>query len=433
MVSTAEGLTLRSSRLSLGSLPAGVLPVGFGVVASGLSAYAFLALAARSLGPVRYAPLAALWSVTFLAGPGLFGPFEYEVGRLLARGRATGETDNPVVRRAVLLGLGLTTIVGMIAVALSPVAVHRLFDGHWWLVAAFLVSLPASFALHLTWGILAGNSQFPAYGVAQGAEGVLRLLLGGGIVLVGLASATGFGLALAVAPAGAVLVCVPAVRRAGRGGPRITIGRMSRDLGRLLAATFLSAMLINAGPVVVKVLASPTQGSSASRFLAASAVTRVPLFLFNAVSATLVPRLSTLAASGRPEEFRRLVVRLLCLVGIIGGAGVIGAATIGPQVLGVVFGPGYRLGRLDVALLAGSSFGMMGATTLGAAIVGLGRHDRLLRCWGVGIIAMAVVTATVPGLTLRVGLGLVVGAVVTSVAMGAVMRSELFARTRAGV
>lgn len=426
MVSAAEGRPARSSRLSLGSsLPAGVLPVGFGVVASGLSAYVFLAIAARALGPVRYAPLAVLWSVTFLAGPGCFGPFEYEVGRLLAKGRATRETGTPVVRRAVLLGLGLATIVAAVTVALSPVAVPRLFDGQWWLMAAFLLSLPASFSLHLTWGILAGSSRFWAYGVAQGAEGVIRLLLGGGVLLAGVASATGFGLALAIAPAGAALLCVGAVRRAGWGGPRITIGSMSRDVSRLLAATFLSAILINAGPVVVKVLATPAQGSTASRFLAASALTRVPLFLFNAVSATLVPGLSTLAASGRSHDFRRLVVRLLWLVGVVGGAGVIGAATLGPLVLGLVFGSGYRLGRLDVALLAGSSVGLMVATTLGAAIVALGRHDRLVRCWGAGILAMALVTATMPGLTLRVGLGLVVGAVVTSLAMGAVVRSEL--------
>ena len=61
---------------------------------------------------------------------------------------------------------------------------------------------------------------------------------------------------------------------------------------------------------------------------------RIPLFLFQAVQAALLPRLSRLAARGEIEEFRAGLRRLLLIVVIaVGVVGIAGAFILGPWVI----------------------------------------------------------------------------------------------------
>lgn len=61
MALTREGQEGPIARLfSAGNLPAGMVPVATGLVVLGVTAYGFLVVAARSLGPERYAPLSVL-------------------------------------------------------------------------------------------------------------------------------------------------------------------------------------------------------------------------------------------------------------------------------------------------------------------------------------------------------------------------------------
>ena len=57
------------------SLPGAIVPMAAGVVVLGFTAYGFLIVTARTLGPERYAPLSVLWALVFLVGPGLFYPW----------------------------------------------------------------------------------------------------------------------------------------------------------------------------------------------------------------------------------------------------------------------------------------------------------------------------------------------------------------------
>src|SRR4029450_6797995 len=68
-------------------LPSGTAAVGVGLIVAGLSAYGFLFVANIALSDPESSPLGALWSLVFLAGPGLFLPFEQEISRALAERR----------------------------------------------------------------------------------------------------------------------------------------------------------------------------------------------------------------------------------------------------------------------------------------------------------------------------------------------------------
>src|SRR5690606_13105121 len=138
-------------------------------------------------------------------------------------------------------------------------------------------------------------------------------------------------------------------------------------------------------------------------------IARVPLFLFQAVQASLLPRLSHLAGGRRWPEFRVALRRLLLVVGGIGAIATLGAWTVGPFVLTTLFGDEYQLGHRDLALLALSSALFMAAVALGQSLIALSSQTNLALAWAAGIVAFAGVTALGNDLFLRVELGLVLG------------------------
>ncbi|MFM8907773.1 MAG: hypothetical protein ACKOIZ_09235, partial [Actinomycetota bacterium] len=90
-----------------------------------------------------------------------------------------------------------------------------------------------------------------------------------------------------------------------------------------------------------------------TRFANAVLLARVPLFLFQAVQAAMLPRLTQLAAVGDSREFRDVLRRLFVLVGGVGVVGVVGAFIAGPFVLEVVYEGG--IDRRTITLLAFAS------------------------------------------------------------------------------
>ena len=69
----------------------------------------------------------------------------------------------------------------------------------------------------------------------------------------------------------------------------------------------------------------------------------MPLFLFQAVQASLLPKLSGYAASGMYDDFRHGLKKLIIAVVGIGTAATVGAFAIGPWVLRLAFGSEFDL------------------------------------------------------------------------------------------
>ena len=113
--------------------------LSIGTLSSGLLAYAFNVLAARSLGPEVYGAVGALWAGMFLISVLLFRPVEQTVSRAVADQVARGLDARPAVRSAAWLALGLTLLAlgamadGMGAAHQRPVRrsrrAHRRADG----------------------------------------------------------------------------------------------------------------------------------------------------------------------------------------------------------------------------------------------------------------------------------------------------------------
>jgi len=153
----------------------------------------------------------------------------------------------------------------------------------------------------------------------------------------------------------------------------------------LLIGTTFSAALLNAGPVAAKLLASDDQHAAVNQFAYGVLLARIPLFLFQAVQAALLPRLARLAARGELDEFRAGLRRLLVLVTIIGAIGTIGALVLGAPIVDLVYGA--DLSGRTMAMLALSSAIYMGAIATSQAVVALHGHAQVAFGWILAVTA----------------------------------------------
>jgi O-antigen/teichoic acid export membrane protein len=406
-------------------LPTGTFAVGAGLLVAGLSAYGFLAVADRPLTKAEYSPLSATWSLVFLIGPGLFLPLEQEISRALAERRTRGLGGAPVVRRAGTLGVGLALAVLVLLIATARWSVDELFDHQLLLLVGLTLGVAGALAGHVTRGCMSGTGHFKGYGTYIGADGLIRLL---GCVLcavIGVTTAGWYGIALGIAGLLAVPVALRVERPSLRPGPEAALGEISRALGYLLIASLLAFGLMNIGPVIVKLLASDTQADAAGRFVNGVVVARIPLFLFQAVQAALLPKLSALATAGRLGDFRVSLKRLMVVVLALAVAGTIVGALLGPTVVEIMF-RNADLDRRTLALLAAGSGLYMLALACAQALIALGGHRDQAIGWAMGIVALAATTwLASDDLFFRVELGLLVGSLAAFMTMGVLLLRRL--------
>ena len=409
-------------------LPEGTLSVGAGLIVSGITSYGFLAISARALGPEKYAPLGVLWALTYVVCPGVFLPLEQEVGRALSTRRAKGLGGGPLIKRAALAG-GVAAAVLIAATAASgPLSLNHLFDNKVLLLVALMVALGGYYVEFLVRGVLSGNGRFKAYGVILGSEALLRMLACFALAVVGVDTVGPFGVIIGMAPVAATLIGVRKERNLITPGPDAPWSELSTALGYLLAGSVMAQLLVNAGVFAVQILADADQkgpGGVAGRFLNGLIIARVPLFMFQAVQAALLPKLAHLAGEGRHEDFRTGLKRLLAVVVGIGSLATVTAFAIGPFVVTTMFGKGFELSHKDLAYLAGASAIYMLALALAQALIALANYSRVVLGWAAGLVAFVGVTAIGEELLPRVEHGFLAGSIAAAVVMGVSVRTML--------
>jgi len=398
------------------AVPVGTGAVGAGLVVSSIAAYAFVVVALNALDGTAKSAFSAFWAVIFVIGPGFFLPLEQEVGRALAHRRAQGLGGRPLVLRATKLGASVTVVLVIAAIAAGPFLSSEIYHGDQLFTVALCISLVSFFLMHLTRGVLAGQGRFVAYGELIALDSLIRLALAIGITVGGADKAGFYALCLAVSP----LLALPIVLRGGRrhldDGPTAPYSELSANIGWLLAASVFTQGLAYAPLLGVNLLASAAQKVVVTGFASAFFVARVPVLAFQAVQGTLLPKLAGLAGSGKHDEFRRGLSRLLVLVVTIAALGTVGAFLLGPTVGKILF-KDFTMGAANLALLAAGSGVFIIALTLAQALMALAAPRTTAFAWGVGLAACVATMAVVDGLELRVDLGLIVGAAISAIWM----------------
>jgi O-antigen/teichoic acid export membrane protein len=412
-------------------LPEGTLPVGLGLLIAGLASYAFFIVGKGALGDEDFKPISSLWFATFVIAPGIFLPLEQEVGRALAHRRALHEGGRPVVRRVLVLGAVLAAIVTIVLLGLSPLLTSSLFEDNWWVTAALVIAFLAYAPAHLARGICSGSGRFRPYAVVMGSDGLVRIVACAALAAVGVKTVGAYAFVVALAPIVGVIAVASRGSLRTEPGPPADWQEVTPNLGWLLLGSMLSAALVNAGPLATDLLKDAGQEAQVTAFASAVLMARVPLFLFQAVQAALLPRLARLAASGDLDEFRLGFKRLLVVVCGVGLFGTVAALVAGPVVFDILFTDSGALElRRTLTLLALGSACYMVAMGTAQAVIALHGHALVAIGWSIGMVVFFGATAiSGDDLFLRVEIGLLAGS-------AAAMISFLFAlraRIRAGV
>ena len=158
---------------------------------------------------------------------------------------------------------------------------------------------------HLGRGTCSGVGRFGPYGLLLGGESALRAAVVRRTRHRRRRPPSGaYGLAFGIASVIAVVAIMGPQRGLVSDGPEASWSELSSAMAALLAGSLMMAALLNAGTVAVQLLATEAESDQAGRFQAGLQIARVPLFLFQAVQAALLPKLSGLAGAGRLGDFR---------------------------------------------------------------------------------------------------------------------------------
>jgi O-antigen/teichoic acid export membrane protein len=263
---------------------------------------------------------------------------------------------------------------------------------------------------YLTRGVLSGLGRFGWYGAQLGIDGGLRIAMAAGLGLAGVRSPLAYALILAVAPLVSVALTLPGVLRDLRPGAPVALRALCQGLGLLLASNLLMQVIVNIGVINVKLL-SPGDTAFAGSLLNALVLARVPLFVFASLQASLLPALTRAIAAGDIPAYRRLLVRSVGMVTLLGVVGGVPAVAFGPQLVRLLFGKPDVLGRLGFAWLAAGTLAYMVASVVGPAVLARGRHAAQTLGWLVGTAVLVAITLGPGDVRLRVELAFAFGSV----------------------
>lgn len=394
-----------------GAIPEGTISIGIGLLVAGVTIYVFFKIGQQALGQEEFKPLVSLWFVMFAIAPGFFLPVEQELSRAIAHRRALGQGTTPVVKKVALLCTMIIVFLVLLILILSPLINDNLFEGHSIITVSLAIAIVTYGILYFTKGLSSGLGKFSSYGFIVGSDGAIRVIACAVLLITGVTQLPAYSLIIVVTPVIGVMIIVFTGQLRTDPGPPAEWSEITENLVWLLGGSIFAAALVNAGPITVDLLGDKSDAVRVTQFGNAVLLTRVPLFLFQAVQAALLPRLTRLAARGDLDEFKIGFRRLVALVIGVGAIGTVGAFLFGPFFLDLVYGGG--IDRRTLTLLALASGIYMMALAIAQAVIALCGHRHVALGWLLAFISYTVSAWTVSqDLFLRVEVALVVSSAV---------------------
>ncbi|WP_211877666.1 hypothetical protein [Pseudarthrobacter albicanus] len=392
-----------SPKQTTGGRPASA--VGIGSAVSAGAGILILFIASHALTKEENSEFLSFWAALFFVY-GVMGGVQTESTRAASVVALKGIANGRRHPRLITAGLISGAIVAAVIAALSPVLTAFEFFHHSEIISLGLVLTAILYAGHSALaGTLQGSGHWSVYGRFLILDGLLRL------VCIGAAAAWSLGLlGLEIAcfcALGAWLLLL-AFSRVARQSLQV---RADVPLGKLLAQIFhavvssiSSAALIVAFPLLLKLTTPAAVFEQSAPLLLAISMTRapimVPLQAFQGVAIAHVVRAGS-------EGWRALHRPLLILL-VVGGLGAVLAFVIGPSLM-LLFGSGYGVSGMTLALLTLASLVMAVLTLTGTATLSTGHHRAFSSGWASATaVAIAILLLPLP-LEVRCILSLTIG------------------------
>jgi O-antigen/teichoic acid export membrane protein len=377
---------------------ASFLAVGVGL--TGVITYAYFLIASHTLGKTDYGQITVLWSAVFITISALYRPIEQLLSRHISEREIKGQSLSEPMRVAATIQLGLSLLFTVLALALRGPIQNSLLEGNETLYWVFFTSVLFYAASYFARGFLAGKQQFGLFVALILSESCFRTIFAV-LVVVGILSGQGMvAIGITAAPALSLLVVPFAFARraqkekaaapspevaAAAAGDEAAEGFSLRHGGGFAAAVLLimfsEQAFLNAGPIIVRGLQGAGEAGIIFNILM---LARAPLQLFQSVSTSILPHLTSLHASDDPDaprEFRHTVK--MVLLGIVAFTALVVVVVLiaGPKCMKIAFGDKGDYDRLGLLLV---SFGMglyLASVTLNQACVAQGQVRRAAIRW----------------------------------------------------
>jgi O-antigen/teichoic acid export membrane protein len=324
-----------------------------------------------------------------------------------------------LIGKALLLGSALIIGVVVILIALRDPIEGRLLRGSDDLFIALIAVLIGWAGMSITRGVLSGAGRFGRYAIVVGMDGFLRVAFAIVLAVIGYETLGWYGVIFAAAPYVAILFGLFGARDLAKPGPEARFRELSTAIGWLLLGSTFAQALGYSAYVGASLLAGPSQNAELGAFVAAIFIARVPILLFQAVQAALLPRLAGLLSSGHVAEFRSGFIRLLALVVGFSIVGVLLAATVGPFIGAQLFGANFSSDGKTLGMLTAGCCLVVIGLTLGQALIALRRYVVAALAWVLGFAAfLAVLVPTSGDVFTRSEIAFVVGGLVAVAVLG---------------
>ncbi|MGH3713887.1 MAG: hypothetical protein ACRDT4_10570 [Micromonosporaceae bacterium] len=301
------------------------LAVSFALLFANALGYVFNLTAARALVPEVYGALGSLMALLLVGvvpAMGLQTATALYIARLSGAERVTGE------RRLLGSGLIVACLVATVTVLVSPlVKAYLHLPGYAPLL--FLAAAFWSLTLHgLFQGTLQGNRRFGALAALTIMDGTAKF--GGG--LIGLLATRTLAGTLAGVACGGVLIAVTGWILCRRRLPLAGRAQLARRIFHATWPIFGMVLLINLDVVLAR---HHLPGPAAGDYAVGAILTKIALWLPQAVGVVVLPRLAD------PADRRRTMPWALGLIALLDSAVVLVALVLGGALFGIIGGAGY--------------------------------------------------------------------------------------------
>jgi O-antigen/teichoic acid export membrane protein len=368
---------------------ASFLAVGVGL--TGVITYAYFLIASHVLSKPDYGQITVLWSAVFITISTLYRPVEQLLSRHVSERLTKGEPVGQPMRVAATIQIGLSLTFAVLALALRGPIQDDLLEGNEALYWVFFGAVLFYAASYFARGFLAGQRTFGLFTALILSESCFRTLFAVLVAVSILSGQSWVAVGIVAAPSLSLMV-VPfafmrrAKKQQAQAPPKSDQDDFTMKEGGGFAAAVLVIMFseqafLNAGPLVTRGL----QGAAAAGFIFnVLMIARAPLQLFQAVSTSILPHLTSLHTSTDPDserEFHRSVRGVLLGVAAFAAFTAIVVLIAGPQLMQLAFSKKFEYDRPGLLLVTLGMGLYLGSVTLNQACVAQGQVRRAAGRW----------------------------------------------------
>jgi O-antigen/teichoic acid export membrane protein len=369
---------------------ASFLAIGVGL--TGLITYAYFLIASHLLSKPDYGQITVLWSAVFITISTLYRPVEQLLSRHISERLVKQESIGQPMRVAATIQLGLAAAFAVVALALRGPIQDDLLEGNETLYWVFFGAVLFYAASYFARGFLAGQRRFGLFTALILSESVFRTSFAVLVAISLLEGQSAVAIGIVAAPSLSLMVVPLAfARRAQKAQPKPAAPRddteeFSMRHGTGFAAAVLVIMFseqafLNAGPLIARGL----QGAAAAGFIFnVLMIARAPLQLFQAVSTSILPHLTSLHTSteeGSEREFHRSVRMVLLGIAAFTALAFLAMAIAGPKLMQIAFSNKFSYDREGLLLVTVGMGLYLSSVTVNQACLAQGQVRRAATRW----------------------------------------------------